>query len=350
MKRPSPPRRILARRILKWLFCAVLISAILLLMVLAFFTWSAGQREVESPGSAAPTTGHFVKAADAEVFIQEAGPSSGQAVLLIHGMGAWSEIWRETMTPLAEAGFHVIAIDIPPFGYSEKLAGVAQYSRENQAKRILGVLDALNIESAILVGHSVGARPTLEAALGNPGRVDKLVLVAPALGFQVDPEDTPHFEQNDPSWLVETLFSIKPLRNALQASSGTNPWLTKNLFTSFVSKTESVTDFRIEMLQKPLVVQDLTSATADWIEYLTTAQDESLGSDFNNFKTLPMPVFIIWGTADTITPLWQSEALKSLIPGSELSVMEGIGHMPYIEDVEEFNELLLEFLRPTELD
>jgi pimeloyl-ACP methyl ester carboxylesterase len=94
-----------------------------------------------------------VRASNAGIFVQESGPVSGRPVLLIHGTGAWSEIWRETIEPLSAAGFRTVAIDLPPFGYSEKPAAASAYSRENQARRIIGVLDALHIERAILVGH-----------------------------------------------------------------------------------------------------------------------------------------------------------------------------------------------------
>ncbi len=332
-------------RILKWFFRVVACLLILVFLVLVFFNWKTNQREIKTLTESAPATGHFVTSNNTQIFIQEAGPISGQAVLLVHGTGAWSEIWRETMTALGKAGFHAIAIDLPPFGYSERLNGVLEYSRENQAKRIIGVLDALNIKNAILVGHSVGARPTIEATLENPEKISKLILVDPALGFQTNPNDSPHFEQNNPSWIVSTLFSIKPLRKTVLSTYGTNPLSTKKLFSSFVSQKTAVTDFRVKMLQKPLVVEDTTSAYGDWLEYLTVSQDSSLASDFTNFKKLTMPVFIIWGSTDSVTPLWQGDQLKKLIPNSELSVIDNVGHIPYIENVEKFNAVLLGFLK-----
>lgn len=336
--------KIIIRRLLKWLFRVISWFLMATIIVLVFFDWRTNQREIKTPIESAPTSGHFVTANNTKIFVQEDGPISGQAVLLIHGTGAWSEIWRETMTALAKAGFHVVAMDLPPFGYSEKLSGASEYSTQNQAKRIIAVLDALNIKSAILVGHSVGARPTVEAALEYPGRVWKLILVDPALGFQSNPHDSPHFVQSNPSWVVDTLFSIKPLRKAVLSVYGTNPFFTKKLFSSFVSQKSAVTDFRVQMLQRPLVIEGTTSAYGDWLEYFMVSKDSSLASDFTNFKKLTMPVFIIWGSTDTVTPVWQGEQLKKLIPNSELSVIDGVGHIPYIENVEEFNTIILEFL------
>jgi hypothetical protein len=108
---------------------------LLLVAILGFFRWQATRREVEERTATAPSTGRFVAAGDADLFVQEAGPPSGDPVVLIHGTGAWSEIWRETMAALGERGFHAIALDLPPFGYSEKLPGAPSYARQLQARR-----------------------------------------------------------------------------------------------------------------------------------------------------------------------------------------------------------------------
>lgn len=340
--KPNSSTRSCAFRIFRMIAFFALTLIAIVLNALVFFHWQSHERETALRHAAAPTTGKFVQAGDIEVFIQEAGPADGTPVLLVHGTGAWSEIWRETMTALAANGFRAISMDVPPFGYSEKPEGRDSYSRERQADRIIGVLNALHIQRAILVGHSVGARPTVEAALKISDRVLKLVLVDPALGFA---ENGFGFEQNDPSWLVRTVFSIKPLRNAIVATFCTNPLFTKKLFDSFVSRTDAVTEDKVRMLGRPLPVQDLTRASADWLEFLLTAKDASLSADFSNFKSLKMPVHIVWGRTDGITPLWQGEKLRELIPNSELEIIDGVGHIPYVEDNVKFNEVLLNSLK-----
>jgi pimeloyl-ACP methyl ester carboxylesterase len=329
---------------MKWILRTIAGIIVLLVVMLAGFRVLGFIREDKTAIEAAPRTGHFVQAADAQVFVQESGPAAGAPVLLIHGTGAWSEIWRDTITPLSAAGFHTIAIDLPPFGYSAKPEGAAAYSRENQARRILGVLDALGIQHAILVGHSVGARPTIEAALEAPGRVDKLVLVDPALGFQANAGDAPHFQQNDASWMVSTIFGTPPVRNAILATYGASPLSTRQLFRSFVSKKEAVTDARVRMLQAPLEAKGTINGYGDWMQYLLVSHDTSLASDFQNFRKLTMPVFILWGELDTVTPLWQGEQLKKLIPNAELAVISNTGHIPFLEDAGQFNSVLLKML------
>jgi pimeloyl-ACP methyl ester carboxylesterase len=316
----------------------------LLILALLFFSWQTSRREIKTITEAAPSTGFFVTADNTKIFIQEAGSISGEPVVLIHGTGAWSEIWRDTITVLTKAGFHVYALDLPPFGYSEKLDDVSQYSRQNQAKRIKEVIDALHLKKAILVGHSVGARPTIEVALEYPEKVEKLVLVDPALGFQTNPSDIPHFEQNHPSFFMQMFFLAKPLRNAVISTYGTNPLFTKNLFASFVSQKNAITSTRLHMLKQPLVVANTTHAYGDWLESLVASLDSSEASDFSNFKKISAPVYIIWGSSDAVTPVWQGRELQTLIPGSHLSIIENVGHIPFVEDPENFNKILLNFL------
>src|SRR5262245_57595347 len=147
-----------------------LIKIVVFLIVVVVVTCRVlgAMRERWPHDQAAPSTGRFVSGGDVKIFLQEAGPSKGTPIVLVHGTGAWSEIWRETMTALARAGFHVIAIDVPPFGFSGKPSGPPEYSPEKQAKRIAAALDALSLRKVVFVGHSVGARPTVETALRAP--------------------------------------------------------------------------------------------------------------------------------------------------------------------------------------
>ncbi len=58
-----------------------------------------------------------------------------------------------------------------------------------------------------------------------------------------------------------------------------------------------------------------------------------------------MPVLLIWGSTDTVTPLWQGRQLQRLIPHAQLSVLDNVGHIPYIEDATAFNDTLVRYLQ-----
>ncbi|HYH41271.1 MAG TPA: alpha/beta hydrolase, partial [Burkholderiales bacterium] len=297
---------------MSWLARIVFVTLALALMAGGFFYWQMTQRETQTPEAVAPPGGRFIDAAGTQLFVLEAGPAAGPAVVLIPGTGAWGELWRATIDALSADGHRVIAIDMPPFGFSQKLAGPGAYTREAQARRIIGVLDALKLDQVVLIGHSVGARPTLEVALTAPRRVARLVLVDPALNLQLGPGGEPSIPRNDPSILLQAVFAAPAIRDTVLAGYATNPWFTKRLFSSFVSRKEAVTEERVRILQQPLAIQRTTPAYGDWMHALMVSPDGSLGADLTNFKRLSMPVLLVWGRDDTVTPLQQGEALERL--------------------------------------
>jgi pimeloyl-ACP methyl ester carboxylesterase len=332
------------KRVFKWLLRVISFIVIIIVATLTYSTIKSLQREATSIEELAPETGKFILVDGVSVFIQELGPEDGRPVILVHGTGSWSEIWRETMIALAENGYRAIAIDIPPFGFSEKLEGSQQFTTEKQGKRINAVLEELNIDSGVLVGHSVGGRPTLEALLINQERIDRLVLVDVALGFSND--SLRHtFSQNDPGFLLKFLSQLKPIRNAIFRTFGTNPIFTKSQLEAFVYNKSAIKSSHIEMLQKPLSIKGISISNADWFEYLIiSSPHQGLSTDFNNFKAIDIPTLIIWGDKDDITPLWQGTYLTKLFQNSRLEIMKDVGHIPYIEDTERFNEVLINFL------
>lgn len=111
-----------------------------------------------------------------------------------------------------------------------------------------------------------------------------------------------------------------------------------------IADPADATQAQITMLQKQLVLQDSTHALGDWAQAVFTAQENSPSTQIASYATLTMPTLIVWGEADTITPLAQGQHLHSLLPNSELVVLQRVNHIPQIEDVPVFNEALLKFL------
>jgi pimeloyl-ACP methyl ester carboxylesterase len=318
--------------------------AALLLGAVLLFAALASLRETKTRHEAAPATGGFVQAGDVELFIQEMGPADGQAILFIHGTGAWSGFWRETMTPLAEAGYRCIAIDIPPFGYSERPAAPS-FGNADQARRIIALMDALGIEGAILFGHSFGGGATVETALMIPERIDALILLDVG-GLNLDLQSAA--PSASPSAL-ELFLSVKPIRNPILSATATNPLLTKPLISTMLHDPADATDEKVKILQEPLVLEGATDTLGDWLKYVLLVREPSLTSSPANYRTLTMPALIVWGGSDTIIPLKEGEYLESLLPGAQLTIMPGVNHIPHVEDLERLMEIVMGFLEAQDL-
>jgi pimeloyl-ACP methyl ester carboxylesterase len=285
--------------------------------------------------SAAPASGRFVHAHDVDVYIQEWGNVSGPVVLLVHAAGGWSGVWQRTAQRLSASGYRVVAIDMPPLGYSERPTTPA-YSRVDQARRLIGTLDALGVQRAIFLGHSFGARAAAEAALRWPERVAGVILVSAALAL-----DTPPPQQG----VVDTVLAWSPARKLIAATTLSNPLFTKTMLKLFVADPETVTPYWVTMYQRPLNIRGTYSATADWLPELVNEPDiTSLSRHSVSFASLASPTLVLWGEKDSVTPLPQGEFIAKSIPRARLVVLPGVGHLPPIEDENAFNDAVLDFL------
>ena len=325
-------------------------------LVLTGFRFAADRRETLSRFDAAPRTGRFVRAADVYMFVQEEGPPDGEPVVFIHGTGAWGEIWRGTMRTLGAAGYRSIALDMPPFGYSSHPANV-DYGDDAQARRIIGVLDALRLERATLVGHSFGGRPTMQATFLAPQRVERLVLVDAALDLArgcldaevsgchtVVRDSFPASEASGP-WLARAALRVPALREAAVSATLTNPMMTRRLLSKLVANREAVTHERVAMLQRPFTLQGSTPGVARWLVPFATTRTSSMATDRSRYPALRMPTMVLWGARDSLTPMAQGMDVARLIPNSHWEVLPSAGHIPAIEDPRSFDAALLDFLR-----
>ncbi|MDQ2691240.1 MAG: alpha/beta hydrolase [Chloroflexota bacterium] len=313
--------------------------ALLIVMVLVF-SLQANLRETKTRQEAAPSSGRFVQAGDVELFIQEMGPADGEPILFIHGTAAWSGLWRETMTPLAEADYRCIAIDIPPFGFSERPA-TPSYGNRDQARRIVALMDSLGIERGILLGHSFGGGATVETALMIPDRVEALILLdVGGLNLNtLSPERGPS--------AAEIFLGTPAVRNPILATTATNPLFTRTLLSSMILDPTDATDEKIEILQAPLVLEDATDTLGDWLQYVLTVQEASLTSDPASYDRLTMPALIVWGDSDKVIPIEEGQYLNRLVPHAEFVVMQGVNHIPHVEDLDTLIEVVLRFLQST---
>jgi abhydrolase domain-containing protein 14 len=108
----------------------------------------------------------------------QAGEFSGPTLLFLHGMAFQAETWLElgTLEAAVDAGFSVLALDLPGFGKSPEATVAPE-------KVILGLMQASGIENAIVVGPSMGGKIALEFSLNNPEKISGLVLIG-AVGVE----------------------------------------------------------------------------------------------------------------------------------------------------------------------
>jgi pimeloyl-ACP methyl ester carboxylesterase len=329
------------KRIMRGLMWVAVLAVMLLACTLTTCRYQAYRREQIPAAQAAPATGHLVDAGDTRIFVQQMGAADAPAVLFVHGTGAWSELWRRTLQRTADAGFHVIAIDLPPFGFSQKPAHLS-YSKSAQGMRIVKTLESLGIARAVLVGHSFGAGPTVEAALLHPDRVGQLIIVDGALALQISETSLSH--STTTSRLMHSILQVTPVRDAVVATFVTNPRFTRKLLQGLIADPTKATDEVVRVLQQPMHVQGTTAAVGRWLPELIDSHTIAASQMPAEYSKLTMPVTLLWGELDSITPIEQAHRLHQLMPQADLVVLDNVGHIPQVEDSTLFNDSLIRAL------
>ena len=298
---------------------------------LIYTTQTEGGRAEPAP----PNYGNFITTRTGRVFTQAAGPAAGKTVLFVHGTAAWSGFWRATIEKIGGAGYRAVAIDLPPFGFSEHDVS-GHYRRQDQAERILSLVEAIGSNRPIIVGHSFGAGPVVEAVLKRPDMFGGLVIVAGALALPAEGAD----QDRHPSLLAALLAYPFAAQN-LTAATITNGWLTRYFLTMMVHNKEAASEDLADTLRRPMSRAGTTAAYANWLPSLFVDEGTALSGKPDNFRRLAMSTAVIWGRQDTVTPIAQGERIASLITGSTFHALEDIGHIPHIEAPAMFEALLL---------
>lgn len=320
---------------LRWITRILLVALVAVAVAVVSFWLLAQMREDRSPVAAAGEGAEFVTVDGLRMHYRQWGPSDGDPLLLVPGSMAWSETFRDIAAPLGEQGHRVIAIDLQPFGYSERPAD-HDYSRAAQAKRILGFADALGLGEFSLGVHSYGGGAALEAAFSAPERVRSMVLLDVALGLGRENGDGPPLGK---------ILSIGPLRDIVMSLTFTNPLMIGKGLRDFIHDDTIVTDERIALYWKPMDVEGTSEAIGRWL--FTGLYADERGSrvaDRANYKGFDKPVLVIWGREDTVTPLGQGEEIAAMLPRGRLEVLDGVNHIPHVEKPAEVTRLISDFL------
>ena len=304
---------------LRSLFRTIFWMFALLAVAIGGFRYAADQRERFTAAELVPDGGGFTDTAHGRLHAIEMGPEDGVPVLLIHGSVGWAGLWVDTMEDLAANGFRAIALDLPPMGLSDR-DNFTDYSRQAQGLRILAFVEAREIRP-ILVAHSFGAGAAAEAVLAQPDAFEGAVIVAGALALGKDGTGRE----------LPMPLGSEIVREIVVSNSVTNPHLTRPLLGRFVHREDMITDEQVAAIEYPFTRQGTTDTIARWLPTLLVPPRGAASSKPESYGGLPVPLALIWGREDTVTPPDQAVQLQDAIGDAPLFWMEDVGHIPQIE-------------------
>ena len=243
----------------------------------------------------------------------------GRPVVLIHGYPFNRTLWNEQVAALSNS-YRVIAPDLRGFGESDASAGPATMNQMAQDVALL--LDHLGIARATIAGLSMGGYVALAFYKQLPSCVRALVLADTRA--QADSEEAKQTRaQQAEKALAEGMAGIA------------DAMLPKLLTPEIVSKRPEVVKRVRDMMLKTK-----PEGAAAALRGMAERDDQT-----DLLPKISVPVLILVGAEDAITPVADSEKMQQAIAGSRLVVLENAGHVSNIERTEQFNQALLEFLK-----
>ena len=237
----------------------------------------------------------------------------GEPLVLLHGVASSRLIWRHVCGPLS-ARRRVVAVDMPGFGASQPAGPGFEFGA------VAGRLaDGLALERFDLVGHSLGGAVAVAVAAHRPEAVRRLVLVAPA--------------------------GLAPRAVGVAALLGQGAELATHARNVLGYRWADRAAARWAMLAA--TVADPGALAPDDARLILAASDggrriadgvrQALAADLrDDLAAAPMPVGLIWGTADRVVPYGGLEALRELRPDAVVETLPDTGHMPHVERPDEF--------------
>jgi pimeloyl-ACP methyl ester carboxylesterase len=271
---------------------------------------------------------HFVQVDGARVHYQEFGDASKPTIVLIHGYTASLYVWKTVAPMFADLGFHVVALDLLGFGYSEKPSWF-DYAIGSQARVVARFMNRLGIGRATIVGSSYGGAVAATLALDYPERVEKLVLVDTVCN------------DNLKSHPILRLAAVPGVGEAL------TPFLVDSRAfqryrmrgTLAPANHELITDERVEGILRPLTAADAHHSL------LATSRAWSACRIEQDAHLINQPTLIIWGADDKVIPPDDGHRLHDSILHSRFVILKDCGHIPQEEKSDLFVELVTEFCR-----
>jgi len=293
-----------------------IVSSLLILLVIGVVIWTRplsvfrlfNQTQMYWIGA----RNHYTVVQGYRIHYYTLGPENGSPVVLVHGLGGRAEDWEKLAPYLAKAGHCVYLPDLPGFGQSERPSKFS-YSVTDQSRVVVGFFDALALKQVDLGGWSMGGWIAQLVAVNHPDRVRRLMLFDSA-GLYLKPE-----------WDVRLFTPISP---------------------SEIEKLDALLMPRPPQLPG-FIVRDILRVSREHAWIMRRALDTMLQGRETTDALLPqlkMPVLVVWGSADQITPLSEGEKIHQLIPQSQMDVVSGCGHLAPNECARQIGPPVVSFL------
>ena len=247
-------------------------------------------------------------------------------VLLVHGLGGSTFSFTQNAAALAEAGYRVVSVDLPGFGYSSRSTRFdhSQVSRAGLLWKLIDQIEGPTEVKWFLAGHSMGGGTVTAMAYLNPGKTRSVILIDGAL--------------IDTNQGAGGILKIPPLDRYMTVYLD-KFLVTKSNITKFLASAygRKPSEEEIQEYEEPLL---LPGTAACLMGFLKTSENVPL----EKLENLDVAFYGIWGKEDTWVPVDQAVTIKEHIRDFTFVSIEGAYHCPMETNSEEFNQILITYL------
>jgi len=253
----------------------------------------------------------------------------GPPVVMLHGLGG-TKISMLPLVPALAPHHRVIIPDLPGHGESAKPVST-EYTPRNYARTVRRLMDALDVDKAIVVGNSLGGRIAIELGVRSPDRVRALGLIAPAVpGFRV--RYILGFTRVLPTELGAVPFPLREkwMKTAIRRLLADPSRLPDHGYTG--AAEEFIRIYRSS---------EARMAFFDSLRHILTEQPRPFWAHVRRVRA---PALIVWGTADRLVPARLAPKLAQELPHAELLMLPHVGHVPQFEVPERTSQAVAKFI------
>lgn len=267
---------------------------------------------------------YYLDAAGIKTRVLESG--TGEPLILLHGTGGHIEAYARNIRGLSEH-FRVICIDMVGHGYTDKPEH--PYGIDTYSDHLLAVLQALDLQKAHISGESLGGWVAAWFAAYHPEYVQSLVL------------NTPGNVNNKPEVMARLKEST--IKAVIEANYENVKTRLEWLMYDKSQVTEELIEARYNIYTQPAYQKSVYNIVA--LQDLDVRQKYSWDPSWCG--KIKAPTLLAWTDHDPTSTVAEAKPIQDMIPGSELTVIEGAGHWPQWEKVEDFNNTIINFILQT---
>ena len=244
------------------------------------------------------------------VHIRDEGNPDGEVLILLHGFGMSLHVWEKWVAELGDT-YRLVSFDWPGHGLSTPVRD-DDYSRNAMTSYLTNVLDWMNIDKFVLVGHAMGGGIAMNYIVDNPKKVQALVLIG-ASGLKIDRSDeAPRIMKMTKypgmSTALRYITPYETFKNIVIRTYGSESFVNKELVDRYY-------ELMVNSTNREIYIKQIKQMSLD----------EPLDAHIGR---LNHPTLLIWGEEDEIVGIKYAKRLRSIILSARLVSYQGVGHLP----------------------